>query len=156
MSAVIEQSFEGIFPMQEEDLDEVIAIEESVYPFPWTRGIFHDCLLVGYSCWVYKRDEQIIAYVVLSIAAAEAHILTLVVHPEFQGQGYARKILQHALEIARERKAESVYLEVRPTNERAISIYHKAGFNEIGIRKGYYPAEDGREDALVMALSFID
>jgi len=156
MSAVIEQSFEGIFPMQEEDLDEVIAIEESVYPFPWTKGIFHDCLLVGYSCWVYKCDEEIIAYVVLSIAAGEAHILTLVVHPEFQGQGYARKILHHALDIARERKAESVYLEVRPTNERAISIYHKAGFNEIGIRKGYYPAENGREDALVMALSFID
>lgn len=156
MSAVIEQSFEGIYPMQEEDLDEVIAIEESVYPFPWTRGIFHDCIRVGYSCWVYKRKKEVIAYVVLSVAAGEAHILTLVVHPECQGQGYARKILQHALDVARERHAESVYLEVRPSNERAISIYHKAGFNEIGIRKGYYPAENGREDALVMAMSFVD
>ena len=156
MSAVIEQSFDGIRPMSEEDLDEVIAIEESVYPFPWTRGIVHDCLLVGYSCLVCQQDESIIAYVVMSVAAGEAHILTLVVHPEFQGQGYAKKILQHALDLARERKAESIYLEVRPTNQRAISIYQKAGFNEIGIRKGYYPAENGREDALVMALSFID
>lgn len=156
MSAVIKQSFDGIRPMREEDLDEVIALEESVYPYPWTRGIFHDCLSVGYSCWVIQQDEKIIAYVVMSIAAGEAHILTLVVDPEFQGQGYAKKILQHALDLARERNTESVYLEVRPTNERAIGLYQKAGFNEIALRKGYYPAENGNEDALVMALSFVE
>jgi ribosomal-protein-alanine N-acetyltransferase len=156
MSAVIEQSFDGIRPMQETDLDEVYAIEESVYPYPWTRGIFNDCLLVGYSCWVYEQQGKVIAYVVMSVAAGEAHILTLAVHPDSQGKGYAKQILNYALEIARERGADSVYLEVRPTNDRAISIYQKAGFNEIGIRKNYYPAEDGREDALVMALSFID
>ena len=156
MSAVIEQSFNGIRPMQEDDLDEVIAIEEAVYPFPWTRGIFHDCLLVGYSCWVYQFEEQIVGYVVMSIAAGEAHILTLAVHPEFQGKGLARKILEHVLMISRERGAESIFLEVRPSNQRAIRIYEKAGFNEIGIRKGYYPDVDGREDALVMALTFVD
>lgn len=156
MSAVIEQSFNGIRPMQEDDLDEVIAIEEAVYPFPWTRGIFHDCLLVGYSCWVYQFEEQIAGYVVMSIAAGEAHILTLAVHPEYQGKGLARKILEHVLMISRERGAESIFLEVRPSNQRAIRIYEKAGFNEIGIRKGYYPDVDGREDALVMALTFVD
>ena len=156
MSAVIEQSFNGIRPMQEDDLDEVIAIEEAVYPFPWTRGIFHDCLLIGYSCWVYQFEEQIVGYVVMSIAAGEAHVLTLAVHPEFQGKGLARKILEHVLMISRERGAESIFLEVRPSNQRAIRIYEKAGFNEIGIRKGYYPDVDGREDALVMALTFVD
>jgi len=156
MSAVIKKSFDGIRTMREEDLDEVIALEESVYPFPWTRGIFHDCLSVGYSCWVFQQDEKIIAYIIMSIAAGEAHILTLVVDPEFQGQGYAKKILQYALDLARERNTESVYLEVRPTNERAIGLYKKAGFNEIGFRKGYYPAKNGYEDALVMALSFVE
>lgn len=141
--------------MQESDLDAVFALEESVYPFPWTRGIFHDCLLVGYSCWVYQQDEKIVAYVVMSIAAGEAHILTLAVHPDYQGQGYAKKILDHAIALAAERNADSIYLEVRPTNERAIGIYHKAGFNEIGMRKDYYPAENGREDALVMALTLL-
>lgn len=155
MSAVIEQSFNGIRPMLESDLDEVIAIEEAVYPFPWTRGIFNDCLLVGYSCWVYQYEDQVIGYVVMSIAAGEAHILTFVVHPDFQGKGFAKQILQHVITVSKERSAGTIYLEVRPSNQRAIGIYHKAGFNEIGIRKDYYPAEDGREDAMVMALTLI-
>ena len=155
MSAVIEESFNGIRPMQETDLDDVIAIEEAVYPFPWTRGIFHDCILVGYSCWVYQQQQEVIGYVVMSVAAGEAHILTLAVHPEYQGQGIAKNILDHALENSREKGADTIYLEVRPSNSRAIDIYQKAGFNEIGIRKGYYPDENGREDALVMALTFV-
>lgn len=154
MSAVFQQSLDGIRPMQADDLDEVVAIEEKAYDFPWTKGIFHDCLLVGYSSWVLQQDDKIVAYIVMSVAAGEAHILTLVVDPDFRGQGHAKRVLQHALELARERHAESVFLEVRPTNLRAISIYHKAGFNEVGLRKGYYPAENGREDALVMALAF--
>ena len=155
MSAVIEESFNGIRPMQQADLDEVIAIEETVYPFPWTRGIFHDCLLVGYSCWVYQQQQDVVGYIVMSIAAGEAHILTLAVHPEFQGQGIAKHIIDHALENSREKGAGTIYLEVRPSNSRAIDVYQKAGFNEIGVRKGYYPDENGREDALVMALTFV-
>ena len=155
MSAVIEESFNGIRPMQETDLDDVIAIEEAVYPFPWTRGIFHDCILVGYSCWVYQQQQEVIGYVVMSAAAGEAHILTLAVHPEYQGQGIAKNILDHALENSRKKGVDTIYLEVRPSNSRAIDIYQKAGFNEIGVRKGYYPDENGREDALVMALTFV-
>lgn len=155
MSAVIEESFNGIRPMREADLDEVIAIEEAVYPFPWTRGIFYDCLLVGYSCWVYQQQQDVVGYVVMSVAAGEAHILTLAVHPDNQGQGIAKNILDHVLETSREKGAGTIYLEVRPSNTRAIDIYQKAGFNEIGIRKGYYPDKNGREDALVMALTFV-
>lgn len=155
MSAVIKETFNGIRPMEEVDLDEVIAIEESVYPYPWTRGIFNDCLIVGYSCWVYQQEQQVIGYVVMSIAAGEAHILTLAVHPEFQGQGFGKQILDHALEISSEHGADTIYLEVRPSNTRAVNIYRKAGFNEIGIRKDYYPDIKGREDALVMAMTLI-
>lgn len=155
MSAVIKETFNGIRPMQQADLDDVIAIEEAVYPFPWTRGIFKDCLLVGYSCWVYQQEEDIVGYIVLSIAAGEAHILTLAVHPDFQGHGFAKQILEHALETSKEHGADTIYLEVRPSNVRAIEIYSKAGFNEIGIRKDYYPDIDGREDALVMAMTFV-
>lgn len=155
MSAVIQDSLNGIRPMLEADLDDVIAIEEAVYPFPWTRGIFNDCLLVGYSCWVYQHEDKVIGYVVMSIAAGEAHILTLAVHPDFQGKGFARQILEHVMQVSEERNAKTIYLEVRPSNQRAITIYQQAGFNEIGIRKGYYPSKDGREDALVMALTLV-
>lgn len=155
MSAVIKETFNGIRPMQQADLDEVIAIEEAVYPFPWTRGIFKDCLLVGYSCWVYQQQDKIIGYVVMSIAAGEAHILTLAVHPENQGCGVAKQILDHVLETSRDHGADTIYLEVRPSNTRAVEIYRKAGFNEIGIRKDYYPDVNGREDALVMAKTFV-
>lgn len=141
--------------MQEADLDAVIAIEESVYPFPWTRGIFNDCLLVGYSCWVYQQQENVVGYVVMSIAAGEAHILTLAVHPDFQRRGFAKIILDHALETSKAHGADTIYLEVRPSNVRAVDIYRKAGFNEIGIRKDYYPDVNGREDALVMAMTFV-
>ncbi|MGD8811866.1 MAG: ribosomal protein S18-alanine N-acetyltransferase [Thioalkalispiraceae bacterium] len=152
MSAVFEQSFEGIRPMRQEDIDAVHAVEENVYPFPWTKGIFSDCLLVGYSCWVYQQDEKIIGYLIMSIAAGEAHILTLAVDSDYQQQGYAKKFLKHAIDLARQRNAESIFLEVRLSNQRAINIYRKAGFREIGIRKNYYPDEQGRENAMVMSL----
>jgi len=132
MSAVIQQPFNDIRPMCEADLNEVIALEESVYPFPWTRGIFQDCLLVGYLSWVIQQDQKIIAYIVMSMGADEAHILTFVVDPEYQRQGHAKKLLDHALNLAKQHHIESIYLEVRPSNQRAIGINQKAGINEIG------------------------
>ena len=153
MSAVINESLDGLRMMQESDLDQVAEIENSIYPFPWTKGIFNDCLLVGYSCWVIQEEGKIIAYSILSTGANEGHLLTIVVAPGAQGQGYGRRMMEHIINIARERKAETVYLEVRPSNERAIKLYQLMGFNEIGTRPNYYPAVNGREDALVMAIS---
>ncbi len=138
--------------MTEDDLDEVIRIEESVYPFPWTRGIFHDCLNIGYLCRILEVNEKIVAYSVMSVAAGEAHLLTIVVVEEQQGKGYGKQMLNEMIQYAVEDHAETMYLEVRTSNKAAIQLYHQRGFNELGIRNNYYPADHGREDALILAL----
>jgi ribosomal-protein-alanine N-acetyltransferase len=153
MSAVFKQADDGIRAMTLADLDEVMVIEEAIYSFPWTRGIFRDCLSVGYPCRVLQVDGEVVAYAILSVAAGEAHILTLCVSPETRRQGYGELMLADLLQLARERRADSIYLEVRPSNQAAIRLYEKTGFKEIGIRPDYYPDEFGREDAMVMAMT---
>lgn len=138
--------------MLETDLDEVIAIEEAVYPFPWTRGIFHDCLNIGYLCRVLEVNEKIVAYSVMSVAVGESHLLTIVVPENEQGKGYGKKMLNDMILHAVNDHAHTMYLEVRASNKAAIQLYHQRGFNELGIRSNYYPAEQGREDALIFAL----
>lgn len=138
--------------MVEDDLDIIIAIEESVYPFPWTRGIFHDCINVGYLCLVLEVGGKIVAYAVMSIAAGEAHLLTIVVSKYEQGKGYGKKMLNEMIQRAASDNANTMYLEVRISNQVAIQLYHQRGFNELGIRNNYYPSENGREDALIFAL----
>ena len=157
MSAVLEgfgsEKEDGQFRLMiEDDLDTVIAIEEAVYPFPWTRGIFHDCLNIGYLCWVLELNGKIIAYSVMSVAVGEAHLLTIVVPQSEQGKGYGKKMLNEMIRHAVDDNASTMYLEVRASNEIAIQLYHERGFNELGIRNNYYPVEQGREDALIMAL----
>ena len=143
-------------PMREADLDEVMRIEVRAYPFPWTRGIFRDCLHAGYPMWVQEQAGQLVGYGVLSVAAGEAHLLNLCTAPGHQGRGLARRMLQALLRIARAQEAQRVFLEVRPSNPQAIALYHSEGFNEIGRRPRYYPSEQGREDALVMALELVE
>ena len=145
-------SVTSLRPMREDDLDTVIAIEQRAYPFPWTRGILRDCLRADYPAWVLLQGEAVIGYGVLSIAADEAHILNICTAPEAQGRGHGRRLLRALLQIARGRGVRRMFLEVRPSNPHAIALYHDEGFNEIGRRPRYYPAKDGREDALVMAM----
>lgn len=154
MSAILQSpDTECLFrKMCEADLDEIIAIEESVYQFPWTRGIFHDCLTVGYFCWVFQRNDKIVAYSIMSVAADESHLLTIVVPEAERGKGYGKKILDEMIRLAKKNGANDMYLEVRASNTIAIQLYYQRGFNELGIRNNYYPAEDGREDALIFAL----
>ena len=154
MSAVLEglESEKKFRLMVEEDLDTIIAIEESVYPFPWTRGIFFDCLNIGYLCWLMEVDGKIVAYAVMSVAVGEAHLLTIVVSKENQGKGYGKMMLNEMIQHAVSDNAGTMYLEVRTSNKTAIQLYHQRGFNELGIRNNYYPAETGREDALILAL----
>ena len=154
MSAVLEgiESENKFRLMVEDDLDTIIAIEESVYPFPWTRGIFFDCLNVGYLCWLLEVDGKIVAYAVMSVAVGEAHLLTIVVSKENQGKGYGKMMLNEMIQHAVLDNAGTMYLEVRISNKPAIQLYHQRGFNELGIRNNYYPAETGREDALIFAL----
>ncbi len=139
-------------PMREFDLDAVMDIELRAYPFPWTRGIFRDCLAAGYPAWVVLEDGRIIGYGLLSIAAEEAHVLNVCIAPERQSRGYGRQLLRALVRHAREADACRVFLEVRPSNPAAIALYESEGFNEIGRRPRYYPARSGREDAIVMAM----
>ena len=134
------------------DLPDVLAIERKNYQFPWGEDIFKDCFKAGYSCWVCEEMDKILGYSLLSLAVDEAHILNISVDPAEQKQGIGRKMLEHLIEVARGR-AETVFLEVRPSNTAAIALYQDVGFNEIGIRKAYYPAENNsREDAIMLAL----
>lgn len=151
MNAVIEKRPEAIREMLEGDLEAVMRIENKAYPYPWTRGIFSDCLRVGYFCWVYERNGMIEGYGVMSFAVGEAHILNLCVDPEKKGRGIARQLLESLMNTAAQLGADTVLLEVRPSNEAALKLYEKAGFVEVGCRKAYYPADEGREDALILA-----
>ncbi|MBW3550190.1 MAG: ribosomal protein S18-alanine N-acetyltransferase [Proteobacteria bacterium] len=141
--------------MREADLEAIFAIELRAYPFPWTLGIFRDCLRADYPSRVLHQDGRIVGYFLMSLAAGEAHLLNLCVAPEAQGRGYGRKLLHAMLHLARGRGAARVFLEVRPSNAGAIALYFNEGFNEIGRRPRYYPAADGREDALVMAMELL-
>jgi len=140
--------------MTETEIPEVARIDALAYSCPWSEQIFRDCLRVGYYCVVLENDaQQLQGYGVMSLAVGEAHILNLCVPPKLQGQGLGREILLHMLDVAKTRHAEAVFLEVRLSNEPARHLYHRLGFNEIGIRKNYYPAKRGREDALMLALN---
>lgn len=145
-------------PMREDDLDAVLAIERRAYPFPWTPGIFRDCLRAGYPAWVLEQAQGrvIIGYGVLSVAADEAHLLNVCTAPEAQGRGHGRRLLRAMVQQARSRGARRLFLEVRPSNPHAMALYFDEGFNEIGRRPRYYPAHNGREDAIVMARELLD
>lgn len=152
MNAVVKPAVPQIRPLRVEDLPEVMAVEVRAYDFPWTDAVFRDCLKAGYSLWVLEGDAGILGYGVLSAAAGEAHILNLCVAPEHQGAGYGRRLLNRLIDLARWHQVERVFLEVRPSNQAAIALYHRSGFCEIGHRPNYYPAGNGRrEDAVVMA-----
>jgi [ribosomal protein S18]-alanine N-acetyltransferase len=139
-------------PMLATDIESVMLVEKSAYEFPWTKGIFADCLRVGYDCIVATENDQIIAHAVLSVAADESHILNLSVDKAQQGKGIGKQVLFHLMDIARVKSAQVILLEARQSNHAAIHLYESAGFNEIGCRKAYYPAPGGKEDALIFAL----
>lgn len=140
--------------MTENDLHSVLAIERQAYPFPWTEGIFKDCLRVGYHCRILQRCDEMLGYGISSIAAGESHILNLCIQPPLRRQGLGRQLLDYLMNEARGYQVETMLLEVRLSNTAAISMYQRAGFNEIGLRHNYYPAENGKEDALIMAYAF--
>lgn len=154
MSAVLksEQPSVVIRPMRVDDVATVLAIEQAAYDFPWTDNIFRDCVRVGYSCWVLDMDGMTIGYGILATGGGEAHLLNLCVHPQHQGQGWGTRLLERMLDLARWHEADSVFLEVRPSNLGAIELYERFGFGVIGVRPDYYRGLNGREDAVVMAL----
>ena len=139
--------------MQMDDLDAIMLIEPTIYTHPWTRGNFSDSLNSGYSAWVLEANQKIIGYALLMMVLDEAHLLNLSVAKSHQKQGLGRYLLEHMLQIAQNHKAANMFLEVRPSNISAIALYENLGFCEMAVRRNYYPAHDGREDAVLMGLA---
>lgn len=140
-----------IEPMTETDLDWIVTAEADLHAFPWSRGNFFDSLQAGYACWAMRRGAVPIAYAVLLLVLDEAHLLNISVCTAAQRQGVATLLLRHLFEQARVGGATQMFLEVRPSNEGALSLYQQQGFQSVGRRKRYYPAAGGgREDAIVM------
>lgn len=136
-------------PMTEADLDRVAALETELQAFPWSRGNFSDSLKVGHSVWVCLLAGELIGFSVSMLVIDEAHLLTIGVAPAQQGRGYGAELLRRVMDNARSHGAQRLFLEVRPSNARAVDLYRHFGFRQIGLRKGYYPAAGGREDALI-------
>ena len=154
MSAVFETSL-NFRPITEQDLEAIMQIETRAYQFPWKKNIFLDCSRVGYECWLLEEDNVMIAYGIMIVAAGECHILNLCVDPHRQNQGYGNMMLEFLLDIAKQKNTDTAFLEVRPSNKHAIQLYQNIGFDEVGIRKNYYPAVNDREDALIFAKNLI-
>ena len=145
----------GFRPMQLIDLPAVMAIENKAYDFPWTEGIFRDCLANQYLSTLYVFQQQIQAYTVSQYVVDECHLLNLCVRHDARGKGLGTRMVQYLMSQARQNDMGSIFLEVRESNKAAIHLYEKLGFNEIGLRRDYYPAANGREDALVLAHEII-
>jgi ribosomal-protein-alanine N-acetyltransferase len=151
MSAVLKEVPE-LVPMREQDLDQVLVIESAIYTHPWTRGNFADSLRAGYECRVLRLGREVLGYFVLMAAAGEAHLLNLSIAAAHQRNGHGSWLLGEAMALARQQGARSLFLEVRPSNNAAQALYTRFGFRKIAVRRGYYPAHAGREDALVLTL----
>lgn len=141
--------------MKVDDISAVLENELRGYSHPWSRDIFIDCLKSGHECCLFVLRDHIVGHGVLSVVAGESHLLNVCISPAFQGLGYGRMLVKRMLDCARKRRVSSVFLEVRPSNLVAYELYESLGFNEVGLRKNYYPAEMGREDAIVMAIEFL-
>ncbi|HSI24129.1 MAG TPA: ribosomal protein S18-alanine N-acetyltransferase [Methylotenera sp.] len=157
MSAQLKHDL-SLRPMQLDDLDAIMQIEPTIYSHPWTRGNFSDSLNSGYSAWVLEKqvrqdNKEMIGYALLMLVMDEAHLLNLSIAKAYQKQGLGRYLLEHMLTIAKTHKAANMFLEVRPSNISAIALYENMGFSEMAVRRGYYPAKQGREDAVLMGLA---
>jgi ribosomal-protein-alanine N-acetyltransferase len=154
MSAELKPLPAVIRDMRQSDLITVAIIEQAAYEFPWSPGIFRDCLLAGYSSVVLEHGGKIIGYGIVSVAAGEAHLLNLALSESARGMGNGRRLLEYLMELARRAGAEGLYLEVRPSNLPALALYEKNGFEVVGRRRGYYRARGGTEDAVVLVHRF--
>lgn len=154
MSAASEQLRPVVRRMHHLDIAAVSKIERQSYGFPWSDGIFRDCILAGYVCLALEQEGELRAYAILSIAAGEAHILNICVAPAFRRRGYALCLLMELIQEATRQRVVTIFLEVRPSNLAAAKLYKSIGFTCVGRRGDYYKAAHGlREDALVLSLT---
>ena len=155
MNSVVREPMPQLRGMLPGDLPVVADIERRSYEFPWSRGIFRDCLLAGYTCLLIEAEGEARAYGILSVAAGEAHLLNLCVDRDWRRYGFGELLLAELISRARNAGVRQMLLEVRPSNEVALRLYRKYGFRPIGRRRGYYRADAGREDAMVLALRLV-
>lgn len=153
MSAALEPWPPRIRAMTPLDLDAVLDIEQRAYAFPWSRGIFVDCLKVPYLCELLEERGRVVGYAIMALAGDEAHLLNLCLDSAARGRGLGMLLLEHMLLRATRTGARVLYLEVRPSNREALRLYRRSGFRRVGLRRDYYRAAEGREDALVLARS---
>ena len=137
-------------PMETTDIAQVIEIEKEAFSEPWSESAFQECLQAAH-CWVLEQTGVICAYGVMSVETEQAHILNLSVESRFRRRGLGRRLVTHLLNQARLRGALIASLEVRPSNRNAVQLYKSMGFRPVGVSKDYYPAFQGREDALILA-----
>ncbi len=156
MNAVVHAPVPSLRPLDLTDLSRVVEIETRTYRQGWNKGIFADCLRIGYSSWGLAIKNWLIGYGLASIAVGESHLLNLAVDPDYQGRGYGRFLLHHLCALAVHGGATRMFLEVRPSNVSARSLYQSVGFHEVGRRSGYYPQNESgkREDALILCRCF--
>ncbi len=138
--------------MTEEDIAAVVVLERAAYRFPWSEGIFRDCLRVGYVCRVIDLAGAVIGYGIMSLGAGEAHVLNVCVREDMRCRGIGRRMLEYMLDRAYGSGMLEAFLEVRPSNVVAVRLYQALGFEQVGMRRGYYQAPGGREDAAVLRL----
>lgn len=141
--------------IKDTDLDAIVEIENESHIHPWSKSVFRDCLRVSYVCDMLVQDDaetQIVVYGIMSVAVGEAHIFNVCVNADYRRQGFGEKMMRHLIDVAKNKNASIAFLEVRPSNITAISLYEKLGFETTGRRKDYYPAGNGREDAVIMSM----
>ncbi|MEL0102883.1 MAG: ribosomal protein S18-alanine N-acetyltransferase [Gammaproteobacteria bacterium] len=151
MSSLQNTLMTSFVSMNDSHIDQVFEIECKSYGYPWSKKIFIDCLKNNYLCKVLILNNDIIGYSISSIVQDECHIMNLCVDAEFRGSGYGRLILRELHDEIKDMKCKIVFLECRPTNNSALRLYNSEGYNEIGVRKNYYPAPHGYEDAIMLA-----
>lgn len=156
VSAVVKDLPPIVRVMSQSDVVEVLEIENETYDFPWSAGIFRDCLLAGYTALVLDLDGEVVGYGVMSVAAGEAHLLNICVARSLRRQGIGNRLLREMLMCAQGFRAARVFLEVRPSNSPALELYFKNGFTTLGVRQRYYKAKEGNEDAVVLVYRFDD
>ena len=158
MSALLEPCPPQLQPMQMADVDEVVRIEQQCYEFPWTRGNIVDSLNSGYEAWLLRdEDGRVLGYFLAMLGVDEMHLLNIAVAPEAQGRGHAQTLLDALCQIARDKHCLQLWLEVRTSNVRARLLYQRYGFDEVGLRRAYYPAANQqREDAVLMSLALTE
>lgn len=152
MSAVL-RPLADFSPLAIGDLERIVPIEQEIYPFPWTLGNFIDALRAGYNGWVYRENDEIVGYSVCMNVLDEVHLLNLSIAAHWQGRGHGARLLRFLLDLHGHSGGRQMLLEVRPSNDAALRLYRQFGFRRIGVRRGYYPAVGGREDAWVMVRS---